>query len=122
MTPGTLADRFVNYRDALAAFSVVNAMAFLIALTETEVRCSLPSSGGIFLLAFPIWAAVQSALLVACRRTETNLRRDTVGEAAEVARIQRILDVARHGVVWFAMLVAMVLAVVLARDPVCAGH
>jgi hypothetical protein len=42
MTQGALADRFVNYADAVVAFAMVNALAFLIALSERNARCSLP--------------------------------------------------------------------------------
>ena len=41
MTQEALADRLVNYADAVAAFSVVNGLAFVITLTETELRCSI---------------------------------------------------------------------------------
>jgi hypothetical protein len=41
MTQDAIADRLVNYADAVAAFSVVNSLAFLVTLSEPEVRCSL---------------------------------------------------------------------------------
>ena len=46
MSRESLADRIINYCDALVAFSVVNALAFMIALAEPEARCSIVGIGG----------------------------------------------------------------------------
>src|SRR5262249_12652810 len=74
MTRQTLADRFVNYGDAVVAFGMVNALAFLIALSDREVRCTLPPGGAFFILIFPVTASILSAGLFACRRAEMRLR------------------------------------------------
>ena len=74
MTRDAIADRLVNYSDAIVAFSLVNSLAFLIALTERDVRCSLvdiQSTLWVAILAFPIFLSV--ALLV-CRHAELRIR------------------------------------------------
>ena len=47
MTAEALADRLVNYADAVTAFSVVNSLAFLVTLTEIDVRCSIAHLQGL---------------------------------------------------------------------------
>ncbi len=48
MTEATLADRIFNYLDAVAAFSVVNSLAFLAALAEDDVRASIEGEPAFF--------------------------------------------------------------------------
>ena len=104
MTRQTLADRFVNYGDAVVAFAMVNALAFLIALSDNEVRCSLPRGGLFFILIFPVSASILSAGLFACRRAEVRLRgRDTLDPI--VSRYLKYAYLVRHGIIWFGMTV-----------------
>ena len=119
MTQNSLADRFVNYRDAVAAFSIVNAIAFLIGLSELEVRCSLSQAGPIFIVAFPVVAAALSGVLLICRRAERALRTPEEDQPAPVARILRNLDLARHGMVWGITLLTMAIALSAGGDPAC---
>ena len=119
MTQNSLADRFINYRDAVAAFSVVNAVAFLIALSELEVRCSLSQTGPIFILVFPLWASAQSGLLLVCWWAERTLRTPEESQPAPVARVLRHLDFARHGLVWGITLLTMAIAISAGNDPAC---
>ena len=47
MTPSELANRFSNYADAVVAFSILNALAFMQALGEEDIRAGIneaPSS------------------------------------------------------------------------------
>lgn len=37
----TLANRFVNYADAASVFPLVQAVAFSVALSEPDIRCSI---------------------------------------------------------------------------------
>jgi hypothetical protein len=46
MTRESLADRIITYCDALAAFSLVNALAFVIALADPDIRCSIARISG----------------------------------------------------------------------------
>lgn len=120
MTQGALADRFVNYADAVVAFAMVNALAFLIALSEREVRCSLPAGGPFFIMIFPISAALLSAGLSACRRAEIRLRGSNSLDPI-VSRYLQYAYLVRHGLIWFVMTLTLVLALVATRDPSCAN-
>lgn len=119
MTQGALADRFVNYADAVVAFAIVNALAFLIALSELGVRCSLPRGGLFFILIFPISASMLSAGLAVCRRAEIRLRGSNSLDPI-VARYLQYAYLARHGLIWFGMMLTLGLALVATRDPSCA--
>jgi len=56
VTRDAIADRLVNYSDAIVAFGVVNALAFLIALTERDVRLSIFSQrSGSYTFSFPCY-------------------------------------------------------------------
>ena len=46
MTREALADRIITYCDALVAFSLVNALAFVIAMAEPDIRCSIAGISG----------------------------------------------------------------------------
>jgi hypothetical protein len=121
MTRQALADRFVNYGDAVVAFAMVNALAFLIALSDNDVRCSLPRGGLFFIMIFPISASILSAGLFACRRAEVRLRgADTLDPIA--SRYLHYAYLVRHGLIWSGMTLTLVLALVATRDPVCAGR
>src|SRR5262245_7196026 len=120
MTRHALADRFVNYGDAVVAFGMMNALAFLIALSEPEVRCSLRRGGAFFILIFPITASFLSAGIFACRRAEVRLRD---GETLEspVSRYLQYAYLVRQALIWFGMTLTLGLALVATRDPSCAG-
>ena len=94
-----LADRIVVYCDTVVAFSIVNGLAFLIALGEPDIRCSIARIsavvGGINLV-FPILGTVA---LVWLRRMEILLR----GEESQDAIVTRFWNVVvplRIGLVW----------------------
>jgi hypothetical protein len=119
MTREALADRIITYSDALVAFSLVNALAFLIALAEPEIRCSINRIAwtiAIVNLAFPL---TSSTILVALRRFELKLRE---GEHQDemVTSFWNYARIVRYALVWgFA---AMVLLGLLGAnsDPACA--
>jgi hypothetical protein len=71
-----VADRIVTYCDALVAFSLVNGLAFLVALGEPDIRCSIVAiSGAVFFVNvfFPI---ASTLLLLWLGRYERRLRVD----------------------------------------------
>lgn len=83
MTREALADRVINYCDAIAAFSLVNAFAFLVTLAEPDIRCSIAriSTAVILInLTLPIFITI---CLVGLRRFETSLRADGSGDVKE---------------------------------------
>lgn len=94
-----LADRIVVYCDTVVAFSIVNGFAFLVALGEPDIRCSIARIGwfvGAVNLLFPILSTVA---LVWLRRMEIRLRE---GESPEplVAHFWKIVVPLRIGLVW----------------------
>ncbi len=94
-----LADRIVVYSDTVVAFSVVNGFAFLIALGEPDIRCSIAKIssviGGLNLV-FPIFC---SLALVWLRRIELRLR-EAEDKDELVAQFWRIVVPLRIGLVW----------------------
>jgi len=46
LTREDIADRLINYADAAAAFSVVNSIAFVLTLAQSDVRSSVASFKG----------------------------------------------------------------------------
>jgi hypothetical protein len=101
----SLADRIVVYSDTIVAFSFVNGFAFLIALGEPDIRCSIATVSlviGTLNLAVPILSSVALAWL---RRVEIRLRKDE-DEDEIVAGFWRIVVPLRLGMVWtFSVLV-----------------
>ena len=94
-----LADRIVIYSDTVVAFSVVNAFAFLIALGEPDIRCSIAEISlviGSINLIFPILCTVT---LVWLRRMEMRLR-DGETQDALVRHFWKIVVPLRVGLVW----------------------
>lgn len=120
MTREALADRIITYCDALAAFSLVNALAFMIALAEPETRCSIARIVGLVVamnLAFPVFI---TAALLALRRFELSLRRADPQDPT-VREFWRYAHVLRVVLVWtFALLVVLGLFGA-SRDLSCAG-
>jgi hypothetical protein len=94
-----LADRIVVYCDTVVAFSIVNGFAFLVALGEPDIRCSIARIswfvGGVNLL-FPI---LGTTALVWLRRMEMRLREGESPEAL-VAHFWKIVVPLRIGLVW----------------------
>ena len=84
-----IADRLVNYCDAVAAFSIVNSLAFLLAMTETEVRCSHADRALLVYTGLVAFAVVLTILVVWCHRWRAaferldNLSRKTSSLCAE---------------------------------------
>jgi hypothetical protein len=94
-----LADRIIVYCDTVVAFSIVNGLAFLIALGEPDIRCSIARIGAVIggiNLVFPILSTVA---LVWLRRMEILLREDESQDAL-VTRFWKIVVPLRIGLVW----------------------
>ena len=113
-----LADRIVVYSDTVVAFSVVNGFAFLLALGEPDIRCSIANISGVIgglNLAFPL---LGTFALLWLRRTELRLR-ENESEDELVSKFWRIVVPLRIGFVW--MFSVMVLGGVYAAtfDSAC---
>jgi hypothetical protein len=114
-----LADRLVNYADALVAVSFVGMSGLSIALADPDVRCSL--TRGVFpvMVANLISAAGVSVLLVILRSWESNLRSPSLS-SPRAARYLSRLHIARFVIVWLSAAAAVATLFAATRDPACA--
>jgi len=95
-----VADRIVTYCDGLVAFSLVNGLAFLVALGEPDIRCSIAAISifvSVVNVAFPVAVTL---VLIWLRRTEARLRADDPQDEL-VTRFLSIVGVTRFVLVWF---------------------
>lgn len=113
-----LADRIVIYCDTVVAFAVVNGFAFLIAMGEPDIRCSIARISGAvggFNLLLPILCTMA---LVWLRRMELRLR-DGEPEDALVAGFWRIVIPLRIGLVWTFSILVLSGVIAATFDPTC---
>lgn len=69
-----IADRLSGYSDAIAAFSLVNALGFLAAIAEIDTRCSLAENRGIVIATIVCLQILYAGAVVGLRRLELGLR------------------------------------------------
>ncbi len=115
-----IADRLVNYGDAIAAFSFVNSLAFLLALTETEVRCSMADLASFVYIGLAASAVIYTIAVVGCRRVEKRIRASE-GEppAEDIQSLLRAFFVARIVVIWLSIAGSIPLVGIALGDPSC---
>ena len=118
VTREALADRLITYCDALAAFSLVNALAFLVTLGEPDVRCSIAGIATFVSVANLLIALVLSAGLVMLRRFERSLRPAAERDPA-VERFWYFAQGLRLTLVWGSALLVVFGVWAGAQDPVC---
>lgn len=107
-----IADRLSGYADAVAAFSLVNALGFLAAVAEVDTRCSLAKNRVIVILI--VLQMFYAGAVVGLRRLEQDLR-----EGAESSpRVTRFRNGFYHGRLVFitAVTLAMTLTSWFALD------
>ena len=114
-----MADRLVNYADAIAAFAVVNSLAFLLALTETEVRCSLIPVRWLVYVGQGVVGLAITIAVVALRRVELRLRAAGVPPPSDIQFLLRRFFAVRIGVVWLSVAIAAGLSSLPLSDPSC---
>ena len=119
MTREALADRLVTYADAIAAFSIVNGLAFLLAITEREVRCSLVDGTTTVFVATLVSGAVLTAAVLFCRRVELRIRASLGAGDAEVHALLRGFQIVRIVVIWLSVLVTLSLTGTMLNDASC---
>lgn len=114
-----LAQRLVNYADAVAAIAFVSASAFGITAADPDIRCSLV--GTRFSIAFVSVAigVLFSAVLLLLRRWELDLRAEDA-LSAKGRRYARYLNGARYVLVWVSVFVSSLLVFTLTRTG-CGG-
>ena len=118
MTKEALADRMVNYADAAAAFSVVNSLAFLVALAETDVRCSLVSRQSLVIGGQIATFVIVAIAVVLLRRSELRVRASTP-IADDVAGYLKTFFVVRIAVVAIAGVLTVAFAAIAVTDTWC---
>jgi len=119
MTREVLADRIITYCDALAGFSLVNALAFVVTLSDPDIRCSIARIAGFVIgtnLAIPVGI---TAALVALRRYERKLR-PKGSQDETVDRFWDAAQVIRMTLVWLVALFVAIGSWAATRDPSCA--
>jgi hypothetical protein len=115
-----LADRLVNYADALAAVAFVGMSGLSISLAEPEVRCSITQGAFVPVVAANVLSTgIVSLLLVVLRSWEMDLR-SSDPPSAKAARYMGRIYVARFIIVWFSGAAAILSVVAAARDTACA--
>ncbi|MEM8497738.1 MAG: hypothetical protein AAF542_06915 [Pseudomonadota bacterium] len=108
-----LADRLVNYSDAIVALAFISSSGFGLAVADADSRDTLVSAAWPILFANVTIGIVFSVLLIVLRRWELNLRRESSLSTLGL-RYSRNLYWARHIVIWIAVAqtVAMLAALI----------
>ncbi len=114
-----IADRLVNYGDAMAAFSIVNSLAFLVAITETEVRCSLAGRATLVYIGLVTFAVVLTIVVVGCHRAEGRIRASGEPIALDIRSLRRTFFIARIVVIWLANVGSIPLVSLALGDSAC---
>jgi len=95
MNPSDLANRFSNYADVVVAFSILNALGFVQAIGEEDVRVEIheaPRSA--FLIALVATTALYTVLVFVFRYGEIKLRHEAVESSTQrVERYQRYFQI-----------------------------
>ncbi len=97
-----LADRIVNYSDAIAAIVFLGASGLGIAVADPDTRSSINLISSWMIVGNIFLGLLFSFLLVLLRRWELDLR----GEASAKSKVRRYSHyfyLARHGVVWISV-------------------
>ena len=115
-----VADRIVTYSDALVAFSLVNGLAFLVALGEPDIRCSIAGIASAVIGINAVVPVAVTLLLLWLRGYERRLR---VGEVEDelISRFWSIIGVTRIVLVWFFTGVIFVGVWAATQDKSCAA-
>jgi hypothetical protein len=120
MQADALADRIINYCDAVAAFSLVNALAFVVTLAEPDIRCSMAAIAGPVIAGHFLISACLTGLLVWLRGFERSLRPDA-GNDERVQTFWRYAQRVRIGLVWFVAVFVSFGILGATLDPRCAA-
>lgn len=118
MNREALADRVITYSDALAAFSLVNALAFVITLAEPDIRCSIVNIAGPVACINITVAGLITAGLVMLRRFERSLR-DEDDQEPRIERFWRYAHIVRIALVWSVVLLVTLGLWTATQDAAC---
>jgi len=121
LTQEALADRLVNYADAVAAFSVVNGIAFVVTLTETEVRCSIAHLNWFVISGQITFSSIIAFGVIALRHLELKVRSSASAQAPIVESFLRGFFIARITVILVSTVATVMFAAMALSDPACAA-
>lgn len=100
----TLADRLVNYSDALVGVMIVGASGLAIALADPDIRSSLSFGAFLGIIVGNVLMGIGVSLLLRLlRRWELDLTSD-LPTNPKIQRYSRLFYLGRHVVVWFCIL------------------
>lgn len=108
-----VADRLVNYSDAIAAVAFVGASGLGVAVADPDSRESIASGAQWIALANFVFTLVFSGLLMLLRSWELDLRAGLEPMSPKAMVYSRRLYIARHAVVWFGGMQAILLMFVI---------
>jgi hypothetical protein len=117
-----MADRLLNYADAMAAFAVVNSLAFLLAITEVEVRCSLAERTSLVYIGVVLQGLIISGAIIACHKTETRLRNSVGSIPADLQSLRITILCIRIAIVLLATVGVIPFVMLALEDSVCLDH
>ncbi len=120
MTRDVLADRVITYCDALAAFSLLNAFAFLVTLAEPDIRCSIAAIATFVIAANLFIPLLITGGLILLRRFERSLR-PPGSQDPTVERFWSYVQAFRIALVWAVALLVSFGVWAAAQDPACVG-
>jgi hypothetical protein len=107
-----LADRLVNYADAVVALAVVGVSGLGIAVADPDARESVALAADWVAAANGAVGVLSTGLVLLLRSWESDLRRDSQ-PSPKVARYSRYLHVARLIIIWICAIQAVILMLVI---------
>jgi hypothetical protein len=103
-----IADRLSGYADAVAAFSLVNALGFLAAVAEVDTRCSLAQNRGIVIGTLVCLQILYAAAVAGLRHMELGMR-DGLESSARAIKFRNSFY---HGRLIFVAIVTLTMTII----------
>jgi hypothetical protein len=97
-----LADRLVNYSDAVVALAFIVSSGLGLAIADPDTRDTIADVAGGMILGNAVLGVVYSALLIVLRRWEFDLRTD-LPVSDKFLRYSFRIYLARHVIVWLSI-------------------
>lgn len=114
-----LADRLVNYSDALVAVAFLGVSGLGVIVADPDIRCTLAGAVGPIVFGTAFNGVLFSAVILVLRRWEIDLRSEDADSTSEKVRsYSRWLHGSRLAIVWVSTLMSVVL-VLASRSPEC---
>ena len=118
MERSALADRFVNYADAASVFPLVQSVAFAVALSEPDIRCSIAEIWNVVAMGNAVFAIIVTGAVVVFRRAELKLRDGSKTDELVSSYLKR-LQLGRFAIIWLSFAYLVFSAYTASLDPAC---